>query len=180
MFPRNAGDTSNPFEPLPSRLIPITMIRVSQNLFFLSMLKRNYKDVQAVRKNMSKLVLPSLDDYAHVKNLELKDFMPRKDLRQRSSSPKNSTVEVLSLMVARSYILLVAQIFRSMPRHLSDRHELAVLVDGLNRCLLRHDDDINVISQVLIGKFDSIHQSTIDTFFHQLSWLPVRDFGECS
>jgi len=54
-------------------------------------------------------------------------------------------------MISRSYILLVAQIFRSMPRHLSDRHELAILIDGLNRTLVVHGDDINIVSQVLIG-----------------------------
>jgi hypothetical protein len=53
--------------------------------------------------------------------------------------------------VARSYILLAAQIFRSMSRHLSDLDELGVLVDGLNRTLLVHGDDINIVSQVLIG-----------------------------
>ena len=38
-----------------------------------------------------------------------------------------------------------------MSRHLNDRHELAVLVDSLNRTLLVHGNDINIVSQVLIG-----------------------------
>ncbi|KAH9478690.1 Protein unc-80-like protein [Psilocybe cubensis] len=151
MFPRHLKPTSDPFEPVPPTLMEITMIRVSQNIFFYSMLKRNYQDVQVVRKNMSRLVLPSLDDYGLVKNLEMNDYMPRKNPPTSNRPPNHSTVEILSLMVSRSYLLLVAQIFRSMPRHLSDRHELATLVDGLNRALVVHGDDINIVSQVLIG-----------------------------
>ncbi|KAF9485001.1 hypothetical protein BDN70DRAFT_848598 [Pholiota conissans] len=149
MFPRNLGP-ENPFEPVSARLTSITMIRVAQNMFFLSMLKRNSQDVQVVRKNMTSLVLPSLDEDSVPKSLELRDFMPRK-VSLQTNSLRDDNVEVLSLMVARSSVLLIAQIFRSMPRHLSDRHELAVLVDGLNRVLLAHGDDINIVSQVLIA-----------------------------
>jgi hypothetical protein len=38
-----------------------------------------------------------------------------------------------------------------MPRHLNDRHELAILIDGLNRILLTHGDDIGVVGQAMIG-----------------------------
>ncbi|KAF8905252.1 hypothetical protein CPB84DRAFT_1814223 [Gymnopilus junonius] len=151
MFPRALEASRNPFEPVPPSLISITMIRVSQNMFFLSMLKRNYQEVQAVRKNMSRLVLPSLDDHGFVKDLELYDFMPRKFQADARPSLKNRTVAVLSLMISRSHILLVAQIFRSMSRHLSDRHELAVLIDGLNRILIAHGTEINIVCQVLIA-----------------------------
>ncbi|CAA7264275.1 unnamed protein product [Cyclocybe aegerita] len=151
MFPRNIGPSGNPFEPVPPRLVSITMIRVSQNLFFLSMLKRNYQDVQIIRKNMTRLVLPSLDDEGLIKSLEMSDFVPKQQTPDPRPPLKNRVVEVLSSMVARSYILLVAQIFRSMPRHLSDRHELAILTEGLNRALLAHSDDITIISQVLIA-----------------------------
>jgi len=151
MFPQYLGSSSNPFEPFPPTLMSITMIRVSQNMMFLSMLKRNYQDVQVVRKNMSRLVLPCLHDDGFTKNLEMYDFVPRKLISGTRPSTLNTTVEVLSLMISRSHILLVAQIFRSMPRHLSDRRELAILIDGLNRTLVVHGDDINIVSQVLIG-----------------------------
>ncbi|KDR79961.1 hypothetical protein GALMADRAFT_242128 [Galerina marginata CBS 339.88] len=151
MFPRSLEESRDPFETVPPTLVSITMIRVSQNMFFLAMLKRNYQDVQVVRKNMSRLILPSLDDLGLTKSLDLYDFMPRKHQPDTRPSLKNGTVEVLSLVLSRSYILLVAQIFRSMHRHLSDRHELAVLVDGLNRTLIAHGDDANIVSHVLIA-----------------------------
>ena len=177
MFPRNLGN--NPFEPALQNLISITMIRVSQNMFFLTMLKRNYQNVQVVRKTMSRLVLPSLEAYEIQKALEIRDFMPRKHIPSDRPSSRNSTVDDLSLMVARSYILLAAQIFRSMSRHLSDRDELGVLVDGLNRTLLVHGDDINIVSQVLIGKnlsFLNFLSLQKITYYLQRSWLPAPDF----
>ena len=159
MFPRNFETSDNPFGPALQNLISITMVRVSQNMFFLSMLKRNYRDVQVVRKTMSRLVLPSLEADEIQRALEIQDFIPRKHVPSDRPSSRNSTVDDLSLMLARSYILLVAQIFRSMSRHLSDRDELGVLVDGLNRTLLVHGDDINIVSQVLIGKYFSLLNS---------------------
>jgi hypothetical protein len=129
------------------------MIRASQNLFFLKLLKRNYKDVQAIRKSMSMLVLPSLSEAS--KSLELRDFVPRK-ISSHMIPHEHMSITLLSLVVARSHILLVAQIFRSLPRHLSDRHELAILVDGLNRCLLAHGDDISIVSHVLIGQYPNL------------------------
>ncbi|PPQ66012.1 hypothetical protein CVT24_011956 [Panaeolus cyanescens] len=151
MFPRELGPNDDPFEPVPSSLVSITMIRVSQNLLFLSMIKRNYHDVQIIRKNMSRLVLPTLAQEMSDRELEMRDFMPRKSKTGVQRSLRNDTVEVLSLVLSRSYILLVAQIFRCMSRHSSDRQELAILIDGLNKTLVAHGDDINIVSQVLIA-----------------------------
>lgn len=153
MFPRIYEPSDNPFESAPSHLVDITMIRLSQNMLFLAMLKRNPQDVQMIRKNMARLVLPSREDKGDAKPLKLHDFMPCKAGSQRHvSSSADASLIGLSLMISRSYLLLVAQIFRSMSRHLNDRNELAVLIDGLNRVLLAHGDDIGIVSQALVGK----------------------------
>lgn len=150
MFPRYLEEIGNPFEDVPSQLVSITMIRTAQNLLFLSVLKRNQQDVQVVRKNLSRLVLPSKDSHLQDLPLEMRDFAPQS--RDVSEAPKsNKTLDALSLVLSRSYLLLVAQVFRSMSRHLSDRNELAVLVDGLNRILLAHGDDIGIVGQSLIA-----------------------------
>ncbi|RDB29723.1 hypothetical protein Hypma_014167 [Hypsizygus marmoreus] len=146
MFPRSLGSRSNPFNTLPPDLVSMTMIRVSQNMLFLAMLKRNRQDVQIIRKNMSRLDLPSIDPYDN-SPLELSDFVPHK----AQKTADNAGLKSLSLMLSRSHLLLVAQVFRSMSRHLSDRNELSVLVDGLNRILLAHGDDIGIVSQVMIA-----------------------------
>ena len=149
MFPRMLEDSN--IQSVPPHLFSISMVRASQNLFFLTQLKRNYKDVQAIRKSISTLVLPSALDNGS-KSLELRHFVPSK-ISSQIILPKQIGIDMLSLMVARSHILLVAQIFRSLPRHLSDRSEFAILVDGLNRCLLAHGDDITIVSHVLIGRY---------------------------
>ncbi|KAF9010224.1 hypothetical protein BDQ17DRAFT_1235125 [Cyathus striatus] len=149
MFPRFHSGRQDPFQDPMTQIAAITMIRTSQNLLFLSMLKRNSQEVHLIRKNMTRLVLPSLDSPASAKSLELKDFVPRKLRHEPSSVPDNITA--LSLMLSRSYLLLVSEVFRSMSRHLNDRNELAVLIDGLNRILLAHGDDIGIISQAMIA-----------------------------
>jgi hypothetical protein len=153
MFPRMLGPYDNPFETAPSHLVYVTMIRLSQNMLFLSMLKRNPQDVQLIRKNMSRLVLPSRENKVDARPLKLADFVPRKQESERGASfSSDGTLRGLSLMLSRSYLLLIAQIFRSMSRHLNDRNELAVLIDGLNRILLIHGDDIGIVGQSMIGE----------------------------
>ncbi|KAG5646355.1 hypothetical protein DXG03_003678 [Asterophora parasitica] len=146
LFPRGPTSWTDPFDNLPPDLVSMTMIRVSQNMLLLALLKRNRHDVQLVRNNMSRLELPSTFS-SERPPLEPSDFVPRR----RQKEETNTSLVRLSLILSRSYLLLVAQIFRSMSRHLHDRNELAILVDGLNRILLAHGDDIGIVSQVLIA-----------------------------
>ncbi|KAJ7032008.1 hypothetical protein C8F04DRAFT_670996 [Mycena alexandri] len=152
MFPRHIGPVDSAMAELPPPLIYVSMIRLSQNMLFLSMLRRNPQDVQTIRKSMTRLVLPSLAQLPDAPSLEMRDFAP---MKTRSNAPQPSYVEIqvksLSMIVSRSYLLLIAQIFRSMSRHLSDRNELAVLIDGLNRILLAHGSDIGIIAHALIA-----------------------------
>ncbi|KAG1753523.1 uncharacterized protein EDB91DRAFT_1332988 [Suillus paluster] len=148
MFPKAQCLSETPFEVPPS-LVSITMIRVAQNRLFLSMLNRNPQDVQVIRKTVEHIVLPSMDAPTAAQFLELSDFVPQKLFAQRDGPEQILTT--LSLMLSRSHLLLIAQIFRSMSRHLSDRSELIVFIDGLNRILLRHGDDIGIVSQSLIA-----------------------------
>ncbi|EEB87621.1 hypothetical protein MPER_14975, partial [Moniliophthora perniciosa FA553] len=46
-----------------------------------------------------------------------------------------------------------------MSRHLNDRNELAVLIDGVNRILLEHGKDIGIVSHALIGKIYPVKQN---------------------
>ncbi|KAL1746036.1 hypothetical protein HDZ31DRAFT_81537 [Schizophyllum fasciatum] len=151
MFPR-APSHHNPFTYDPE-LVHVTMIRIAQNSLLLSMLKRTPQDVQLVRRTMSRLVLP-VDPTSSTDPppLEMKDFVPRKRAKgPQFKSADEVTMTALSSMLSRSYVLLVAQIFRCLPRHLNDREELSVLIDGLNRVLLAHGDDIGVLAHTLIA-----------------------------
>ncbi|KAG6885182.1 hypothetical protein C0993_005089 [Termitomyces sp. T159_Od127] len=148
MFPRNIEPCSDLFGSLPSDVVAITTIRVSQNMLLLAMLQRNHHDVQLVRKSMSRLELPTTTPI-NQSPLELVDFVPSR----RKKEQINPSLTCLSLLLSRSHVMLIAQIFRSMSRHLNDLNELATLVDGLNRILLMHGDDIGIVSQVIIGEF---------------------------
>jgi hypothetical protein len=152
MFPRTNGASDNPFNVLPARLVSIVMIRISQNMFFLALLRRNPHDLQLVRKNMSRLVLPSRDSVDEEGTLQLKDFIPTKTTSFHGDSLPDKTIRNLSLLLSRSHLLLIAQIFRSMSRHLSDLSELAMLIDGVNQILLVHGDDIGIVAHAMIGE----------------------------
>ncbi|KAF8636927.1 hypothetical protein AX17_003178 [Amanita inopinata Kibby_2008] len=147
MFPSGPKQLRNPFEDTTMILVSVTLIRVCQNMMFLDMLRKNARDVHFIRKHMSRLELPSLHESLQPSNLELRDFLPS---NQRGTKKANETVKALSMMLSHSYLLLVAQIFRSMSRHLSDRSELALFIDGLNYILLSHGTDIGIVSQTLI------------------------------
>ncbi|KAI0266517.1 hypothetical protein BC834DRAFT_823723 [Gloeopeniophorella convolvens] len=156
MFPRSLSDVTDGFnhESL-LRLGLVVFIRAAQNLLFVNILKRNRQEVQAVRKNMSRLVLPSMG-FNESLPTESRSFYPRIDAQVHAD------VSGLSLLLSRSYVLLVTEIFRSMPRHLNDRNELGVLIDGLNQILLAHGDDIGIIAHVVIALM------TASTRFHRL------------
>ncbi|KDQ51053.1 hypothetical protein JAAARDRAFT_211351 [Jaapia argillacea MUCL 33604] len=151
MFPRRFDEGRSPFDDLPAQLVWITMIRVSQNMLFVDMIKRSPQDVQTIRKKLSRFALPSLDHDADPPSLELTDFVPRKSQARPFGFALNSGLTGLSLILSRSYLLLIAQIFRSMSRHLNDRDELSVYTDGLNRILLAHGDDIGIVGQAMIA-----------------------------
>lgn len=152
MFPKGPGIMSNPFEVVTNSLVWITMIRTSQNMLFLAILKHNPQDVHIIRKNLSRLVLPSRQGEADAPSVELADLIPRTSASVTRERESDGTLARLSLTLSRSHLLLVAQVFRSMTRHLNDRNELANLLDGVNRILLRHGDDIGIVGHALIGK----------------------------
>ncbi|KAF7316109.1 RRM domain-containing protein [Mycena indigotica] len=150
MFPRQLGAVALSDE-IPHHLVHVSMIRLSQNMLFLSILKRNPQDVQMIRKSMTRLVLPSLDHLPDAPTVELKDLVPVPGEQAVVLSYLQLRVQSLSMIVSRSYLLLIAQIFRSMSRHLSDRSELGVLVDGVSRILLAHGSDIGIVAHSLIA-----------------------------
>ena len=147
MFPQSLGDTRDPFAVTP-KLRWITMIRAAQNAIFLSMLKKNPQDVHAIRKNLEGFSLPGDD---HSGPTDLADFIPEQK-GYTGREIKNSVIDGLSLVLSRSYLLLVAQIFRSISRHMNNREEFGLLVDGINRILLVHGDDLGIVTQAMIGE----------------------------
>ncbi|KAI0327553.1 hypothetical protein GY45DRAFT_1256742 [Cubamyces sp. BRFM 1775] len=148
MFPRGLDGSQNPFEAFPPQVVWVTMVRTAQNLLLLNMLRRNAQDVKVVRKNISTLVLPLTFDDAQPESIPLNAYIPAKKRHRR---PPNPTLTALSLTLVRSHLLLLHQVFRSTSRHLNDREELALLLDGLNRIMLAHGDDVGVVAQAMLN-----------------------------
>jgi hypothetical protein len=150
-FPRSLNDATHTGRTTAKEaLVQITMVRTAQNLLFLRLLQRHPHDVSVIRKHMTPLVLPSMNDTFDFAASDMHAYIPRKP-GTTTTKVRSSGELMLSLVLSRSYLLLVEAVFRSMPRHLNDRSELAVLVDGLNKILLVHGDDIGIVGHVLIG-----------------------------
>ncbi|KDQ15355.1 hypothetical protein BOTBODRAFT_131132 [Botryobasidium botryosum FD-172 SS1] len=131
-------------------VIELTMIRTAQNLLLLRLLKRNPKEVHLVRKGLSRLFLPTDSPDDQVKPLELGDFLPSREGHQ-TTAQHGAELARFSLVFSRSHILLVSQIFRSLNRNLNDRTELAKFIDGINRILLAHGDDVGIVGHSLLA-----------------------------
>ncbi|KAI0754356.1 hypothetical protein C8Q80DRAFT_1095352 [Daedaleopsis nitida] len=147
MFPRSLETNYDPFDTLPLPVVWATMVRTAQNLLFLHLLRRNPQDVKVFRKSVSTLVLPVNFDDREGNPIPLTACIPS----QNPHRPQpNASLTALSLTLARSHLLLLHQVFRSISRHLNDREELALLLDGINRILLAHGDDVGIVSQSML------------------------------
>jgi hypothetical protein len=152
MFPRSLSDVKGSSDKdAVYQLGKVVLVRVAQNLLYTNMLKRDRQEVQAFRKNMPRLVLPTIASSVTV-STEPRSFLPNKQRTSSLASGADTDTLGLSLLLSRSYILLVTEIFRSLPRHLNDRSELAILIDGLNQVLFVHGNDIGIVAHVLIGE----------------------------
>jgi len=157
MFPRSLGDIKgSPSKDAVHQLGEVVLVRVAQNLLFAKMLKRDRQEVQAFRKDMPRLVLPTISSTV-TSSTEPRSFLPNKERTSSRASGADADTLGLSLLLSRSYVLLVTEIFRSLPRHLNDRSELAILVDGLNQILFIHGEDIGIVAHVLIGELLSAY-----------------------
>lgn len=160
MFPRSLSDIKgSSSKDAVHRLGDVILVRVAQNLLVANMLKRDRQEIQSFRKNMPRLVLPTISSTITL-STEPRSFLPSKT-SSRAGGADTDTLG-LSLLLSRSYVLLVTEIFRSLPRHLNDRSELAVLIDGLNQILFVHGEDIGIVAHVLIALM------TASARFHRL------------
>jgi hypothetical protein len=152
MFPRSLSDIKGSSgKDAVHRLAEVILVRVAQNLLFANMLKRDRQEIQAFRKNMPRLVLPTISSTITL-STEPRSFLPSKGRTFSRASGADADTLGLSLLLSRSYVLLVTEIFRSLPRHLNDKSELAILIDGLNQILFVHGEDIGIVAHVLIGE----------------------------
>ena len=152
MFPRSLSDIKGSSgKDAVHQLGEVIIVRVAQNLLFANMLKRDRQEIQAFRKSMPRLVLPTISSTIAL-STEPRSFLPSQGKTSSRASVADTDTLGLSLLLSRSYVLLVTEIFRSLPRHLNDRSELAILIDGLNQILFVHGEDIGIIAHVLIGE----------------------------
>lgn len=122
-------------------LSTVISIRTAQNLFLLRLLRRAPKEAPSIRKSLLSFQLPEALSLS--RPLDASHFV--------SSTIKlaDETASLHSLNLAKSYLLLVQQLFRTYSPTTSDMTEIATLIDGINVALLIHGEDLAVLSQAL-------------------------------
>ncbi|KIJ36323.1 hypothetical protein M422DRAFT_261273 [Sphaerobolus stellatus SS14] len=142
MFPRTLTGPSDSPNEVPELMGLICMIRTAQNMLLLDMLKHKPQEVQTVRKSLMEFVLP-----ADIPGRATNSYIPLFNDEEKG----NYAYEQVSLALSRSHLLLLAQVFRSMPRNFSGKQELTRLFDGLNSILLAHGNDLGIVAHALIA-----------------------------
>jgi hypothetical protein len=153
MFPRALPLVDpTPFErlALDSTIFRLAMVRVAQNTVQEHYLRKTPREAYSLKKLLGQLSLPSMANLPKV--LDSGAFLPRDrrvvDVPEKMSREKQAERN-LSALVARSWLLALLQLLPGLSRTFSDRSFLAILFDGVNRILLQHGDDVNLISLAL-------------------------------
>ena len=150
MLPQ-APPTAGLLDGPPIAVLHLTAIRTAQNMLLYRLLKRYPKEVTAIRKNLNILQLPPIDSNSWSMPLGISDFVPEQQASSATSHNGEDNLRRRSLMLSRSYLLLVTQLFRSLSRNFSDRAELAKLLDGVNLTLVVHGDDLGIVAHALVA-----------------------------
>ena len=129
-------------EPAERDLEAIISIRTAQNMFLWNFLRRFPKEAPSVRKGVSSLQLPCASRIA--RPLGVGDFVVG-----RLSKFNTPEIALRSLTLAKSYLVLVTQLFRTYSSTTGDRVEIATLIDGINLTVLMHGSDLTVLGMAL-------------------------------
>ncbi|CAG7849750.1 SubName: Full=Uncharacterized protein {ECO:0000313/EMBL:CCA73209.1} [Serendipita indica DSM 11827] len=154
MFPRGLAGPATPFELLPPSLVAITMVRTAQNMMLTNLLKRDSKEVHTIRKMFTNFTLPALTkEVGFAEKQQISRFLPL-DASALSLKPLTNdevNVRLISLALARSHLVLVAQIFRCLSPQTNDVQEVFQLLDTVNQILIAHGGDTGIVSHAMIA-----------------------------
>ncbi|KAM0751576.1 hypothetical protein T439DRAFT_324763 [Meredithblackwellia eburnea MCA 4105] len=150
MFPREAPVRDlSPYRRLAvnSTTFQLATSRVAQNALQASYLRLAPREASAIRKLMGQLSLPTTTDQLP-STLDARSFVPN-DRRVTDFPVKIPRAvqdsRALSALVARSWLLSLIQVLHGLSRNFNVRSELQVVFDGVNRILLIHGDDTNIV-----------------------------------
>ncbi|KAG8996876.1 hypothetical protein FRB90_012614, partial [Tulasnella sp. 427] len=148
-IPSGSKPTSPP--AMNPSMMQAAMTRTAQNLILLNVIQQSPKDINAIRKPYAQLaqLAVELEDSRDLTSTTIADYIPTKARSPRSADE----VQYLRMTspLARSYLLMCTEIFKSLSRHMNNHSELSKYMDGINRILLARGDDIGIVAQALIA-----------------------------
>jgi hypothetical protein len=123
------------------------MVRIAQNLAMAAHVREHPREAHAMKKLfVDPFDLPTLSHLPPI--LDRKSFVPRSTLPTTRSRKEQDERNLCSL-VARSWLLLILEILSGLSRSFNLRPELASLLDSVNRILIVHGDDTNLVGLAL-------------------------------
>lgn len=123
------------------------MVRIAQNLAMASHVREHPREAHAMKKLfVDPFDLPTLSHLPPI--LDRKYFVVRSTLPTTKSRKEQDERNLCSL-VARSWLLLILEILSGLSRSFNLRPELASLLDSVNRILIVHGDDTNLVGLAL-------------------------------
>ncbi|KAG8919092.1 hypothetical protein FRC00_011752, partial [Tulasnella sp. 408] len=132
-------------------LMQAAMTRTAQNLILFNVIQQSPKDINAIRKPYNQLaqLAVELEDVQDLRPTTITDYVPKRQ-RVPHSAEELQFLRMTSPL-ARSYLLMCTEIFKSLSRHMNNHSELGKYMDGINRIVLLRGNDIGIVALALIA-----------------------------
>lgn len=157
-------------------LMQAAMTRTAQNLILFNVIQQSPKDINAIRKPYNQLaqLAVELEDVQDLRPTTITDYVPKRQ-RVPHSAEELQFLRMTSPL-ARSYLLMCTEIFKSLSRHMNNHSELGKYMDGINRIVLLRGNDIGIVALALIGMYPVLSSS----FPTRLTMIPSIHDGQYS
>jgi hypothetical protein len=131
---------------LTPSILNVATIRTAQSSLISAYLQENPREAYGIKKMVESLSLPIMG----LKSVQ--DSSPRPttlSIELGRVNRQQQDLETISLLVARSWLIMLLRLMAGLNRHYNDRPEIARLFDSLNRILDVHGDNTSLVGQAL-------------------------------
>lgn len=151
LAPIPSGLKLSPRPAMTPGLMQATLTRTAQNLILLNVIQQSPKDINGIRKPYAQLaqLAVELEDLLDLHPMTIADYVPKRKRPPRSAEEMQYLR--MTSPLARSYLLMCTEMFKSLSRHMNNHSELGKYMDGISRIVLLRGDDVGIVALALIG-----------------------------
>ncbi|KAG8953844.1 hypothetical protein FRC04_001474 [Tulasnella sp. 424] len=151
LAPIPSGLKLSPRPAMTPGLMQATLTRTAQNLILLNVIQQSPKDINGIRKPYAQLaqLAVELEDLLDLHPMTIADYVPKRKRPPRSAEEMQYLR--MTSPLARSYLLMCTEMFKSLSRHMNNHAELGKYMDGISRIVLLRGDDVGIVALALIA-----------------------------